>query len=63
MTHRFNLTFKFFDSENEANSFCDYLLKHATPYQLRVNKVAKPPQLWESSDGKETKYLVWYYEK
>lgn len=62
MAKRLKLTFKFFDSKEEANMFCNDLLRSATKYQLRVNKVAQPPQLWKSLDGKEAKYLVWYYE-
>lgn len=62
MAKRLQLTFKFFNSVEEANMFCNNLLRNATKYQLRVNKVAQPPQKWNSSDGKETKYLVWYYE-
>lgn len=63
MAKRLQLTFKFFDNKEQANKFCNDLLRNATDYRLRVNKVAKPPQLWTSSDGKETKYLVWYYER
>lgn len=50
--NQYRKTFEFFDTEQEALAFVDSRRKqrrkaHMTP--------------WQSADGRESKYIVWYY--
>ena len=49
--NKYNLTFKFFDTEKEALSFIESRGK-------RKHAVTD----WTSSNGEEYKKIVWYYE-
>jgi hypothetical protein len=50
--NQYNLTFKFFDTEEEAKKFM----------KARGRRKQTMTQ-WQSTDGKEHKKIVWYYEK
>ena len=59
MKKRYQLNFQFFDSWSEAQAFCDYKNKTATPYCRRRYPAHYTP--WTSSNGKQ-KYVALYHE-
>ena len=56
---KYQLTFEFKDTEEQAKEMVASLLKSATPY-IRKNKSPHYTP-WTSSDQKEHKFIVWYY--
>ena len=50
--NQYNLTFKFFDTEEEAKTF---MKARGRRKQTMTD--------WQSTDGTEYKKIVWYYEK
>ena len=56
---RYKLTFKFVDTEEEAKAFCNK--ENQDPYIRENHKAIYAP--WESQDGIEHKFIVWYVEK
>lgn len=59
MAKRYKRTFKFFDTEEQAITFCD---KENQDYYIRKNHTASYTP-WESKDGKENKFIAWYATK
>ena len=57
MARRYQLTFKFFDTESEAKAFCDK--ENTIPY-IRKNHPATYTN-WSSTDGTEHKFVAWYH--
>lgn len=56
MARRYKTTFQFFDTENQAQEFCD---KENQNYYIRKHhKASYTP--WSSTDGKEHKFVAWY---
>lgn len=56
---RYRKTFKIVDTEEQAQTMCDTLNYTYTPY-MRKNHPAHYTS-WQSADGKENKFIVWYY--
>jgi viroplasmin and RNaseH domain-containing protein len=58
MAKKYNLTYKFFDTEEQAKNFCD---KENTQnsYYLQKNHPARYTS-WTSTNGKENKFIAWY---
>lgn len=50
--NQYRKTFKFFDTEQEALAF-------AAECRKMRHKVSMTP--WQSADGRENKFVVWYY--
>ena len=57
MARRYRKTFDFVDTEEEAKAFCATQNKNR---YLRKNHPAHYTP-WVSQDGKEQKFVVWYY--
>ena len=57
MARRYRMTFDFVDTEEEAKAFCDTQNKN---YYLRKKHPAHYTP-WVSQDGREHKFVVWYY--
>ena len=55
---RYQKTFKFFNTEEQAKTFCDNE-NSKNSYYLRKNHPATYTT-WTSMDGKEHKFIVWY---
>lgn len=56
---RYQYTFSFVDTEDQAKALCNEILQNATDY-VRRNK--KPHySAWTSHNGKEHKFVVWYW--
>lgn len=59
MARRYRSTFQFFDTEEQAERFCNnenlnsYIRKNHTAHYTR----------WSSQDGKENKFVAWYVTK
>jgi hypothetical protein len=51
--------FKFFDTEEQVKSFCDY--ENLNRYIKKHHPAHYTP--WSSSDGKEIKFIAWYAVK
>ena len=58
---RYQLTFKFVDTEQEAKELCDRIQKCQNAYAKKHHKPTYTP--WESEDYKEHKFVVWYYRR
>ena len=56
---RYQLTFTFKDTEQQAKTFCDNENKNGTLYK-RKNKTAHFTK-WQSANGNKQKYICWYY--
>lgn len=56
---RYTLTFQFFDTQEQAQAFCDRENASGTAYK-RKNKTAHFTP-WTSTDKTEHKFIVWYY--
>jgi hypothetical protein len=51
-------TFMFVDNEAQAQKMCEYLQANQNSYRRKNHKPCYTP--WDSSDGKEHKFVVWY---
>lgn len=58
MATRYNTTFTFVNTEEEAKSLCNDIYKAMKPYARRKHKPHYTA--WESTDHKEHKFVVWY---
>jgi hypothetical protein len=56
---KYRLTYQFCDTEAQAQELTKQLNKNGT-YYVRKNKPAHFTP-WESLDGKEKAFIVWYY--
>ena len=56
---KYHLTFKFCDTEGVAQALCGEINANATPYMRRKHPAHYTP--WDSRDGKEHCFVVWYY--
>jgi hypothetical protein len=54
-------TFEFFDTAEQAENFCIAWNKEQTPYIRKRRPAHFTP--WASQDGKENKFIAWYYYK
>jgi hypothetical protein len=61
MKRKYNLTFEFFDTFEQAYKFKDIILNRANDYYKQ--KIAKKISIlpWESHDKTEHKIIMWYY--
>lgn len=59
MNNRYSLTFRFFDTEHQAEIFCNR--ENQNSYIRKRHPAHFTP--WESSDGKEKKFIAWYATK
>lgn len=59
MAKRYNLTFKFFDTREQAKAFCDKENANGTAYK-RHNKKAHFTE-WSNEKKTGHKFVVWYY--
>ena len=57
--NKYQLTFEFFDTINQAIEFRDRILKNANDYYRKNKKISITN--WESSDRTEKKIICWYY--
>lgn len=58
MSRKYQLSFSFRDTEEEAQRLCEVLQKQQNAYVNRRYKAHYTG--WESSDHKEHKFVVWY---
>lgn len=56
MSKRYSMTFKFFDTEEQAKSFCDN--ENLNRYIRKNHPAHYTP--WTSQDGTEHKFVAWY---
>lgn len=56
--YKYRKTFEFFDTEEQAQAFCDTENKSASPYVRKKYPAHYTP--WSSQDGKEHKFIAWY---
>ena len=61
MANRYRWTFKFFDTEEQAELFCNNENENANSYVRKNHKAHHTP--WSSQDGTENKYIAWYATK
>lgn len=59
MYRRYRYTFDFCDTEAQAIRLCSFINKTSS-YYMRKNKPAGYTP-WQSADGKENKFVVFYY--
>lgn len=59
---KYRLRFAFRDTEYMARVFCEYLKLNLTPYMKRAGLLPHFTP-WDSENGNEHKFIVWYYEK
>lgn len=59
MAKRYKRTFKFFDTEDQAQIFCNN--ENLNNYIRKNHKALYTT--WSSQDGKENKFVVWYATK
>lgn len=60
MSKRYEFTFQFCDTEEEAKELCEYISKHSNAYCRKCHPARYTP--WVSKDGKENKFVVaWYW--
>lgn len=59
MARRYRKTFQFFNTEEEAQSFCN--IKNQDYYIRKNHKSYYTP--WSSSNGLEHKFVAWYATK
>lgn len=55
---KYNKTFKFCNTEQEAREMCESINRAATRY-IRTKRPAHYTP-WSSADGKEHKFIVWF---
>ena len=60
MKTRYHKTFEFKNTETEARFFCELKKLEMTPYMRRAGYVPTYTP-WDSGDGKEHLFVVWYY--
>jgi len=58
MARRLQLTFKFLDTEEQAQLFCDAINKESSHYCRTKYPAHYTP--WTSSDQTEHKFIAWY---
>lgn len=56
---KYNLTFQFFDTQEQAQVFCDRENASGTAYKRKHKTAHFTP--WTSKDKTEHKFVVWYY--
>lgn len=56
---RYTKTFEFCDTEEQAKALCHRRNCEATSYVRNHHPAYYTP--WSSQDGKEHKFVVWYY--
>ena len=56
---KYQLTFEFHSTEEQAAAACERLNKTATPYMRKHHPAHYTP--WESLDGRESKFIVWFH--
>lgn len=56
---KYSMTFQFFDTEEEARSFCERENRTGSSYKCQRYPAHVTP--WTSVDGKERKYIAWYH--
>lgn len=59
MAKRYRKTFKFFDTEKQAQTFCD--TENTNSYIRKKHAAHYTP--WSSQDGTENKFVAWYATK
>lgn len=59
MSKRYSRTFKFFDTEKQAQEFCN--TENANAYIRKYHTANYTP--WQSADGRENKFVAWYSVK
>lgn len=59
MANRYKMTFKFFDTEEQAEKFCNN--ENLNNYIRKNHKAHYTP--WSSQDGTENKYVACYVTK
>lgn len=57
--NRYRQTFQFAETEAEAKAFCDAENRAGSAYKRKKYPASYTP--WTSSDGKEQKFVCWYY--
>lgn len=55
---KYNLTYQFFDTEEQAQAFCDRENASGTAWKRAKHKAHFT--LWRSMNGKENKFIAWY---
>lgn len=56
---RYRKTFRFCETEDEAKRFCES--ENKNQYIRKYHPAYYTP--WSSQDGKENKFIVWYFTK
>lgn len=56
---KYNKTFQFFNTEEEAQSFCER--ENSTGSAYKRNRYPAHFTPWTSSDATEHKYIAWYH--
>jgi viroplasmin and RNaseH domain-containing protein len=56
--NKYRKTFKFFNTEEQAKTFCENTNKAASRYVRKNHAALYTP--WSSTDGKENLFIVWY---
>lgn len=56
MARRYQTTFQFFDTEDQAAAFCR--TENRNPYIRRKHPAHYTP--WSSADGTQRKFVAWY---
>ena len=56
---KYSKTFRFFDTETEARSFCES--ENRTGSEYKRNRYPAHFTPWTSADGTERKYIAWYH--
>lgn len=59
MRYKYRSTFDFFDTEEQAKAFCDRYNSEASAYVRKKYQAHYTP--WQSQNGKEHKFIAWYY--
>lgn len=57
---RYQKTFEFCDTEEQAKAMCQTIDARATRYMRKHHPAYYTP--WTSQDGSENKFAVWYYQ-
>ena len=55
---KYNLTYQFFDTEEQARAFCDRENANGTKWKRAKHKAHFTS--WRSMNGKENKFIAWY---
>lgn len=57
---KYNLRYKFFNTQEEAQNFCSMHNASATAYMRKKHPANFTP--WRSKDGSENLFVCWYYQ-